>query len=61
VPVRTALHVHQPAQSQPVQRVAAPVATPGITSILAGTGTALAPPVPIARAAAATLTSTGAR
>lgn len=60
-PVRTALHVQSPAQAQPIQRVAAPAPTPGVTSILAGTGTVLAPPVPIARAAAATYPATGGR
>ena len=60
-PVRTALHVQSPPQAQPIQRVAAPAPTPGVTSILAGTGTVLAPPVPIARAAAATYPATGGR
>lgn len=50
-PVQRALHVEQPAQANPVQRVAAPP----ITSVLATGGPALAPPVPIARASAATL------
>lgn len=54
-PVRAALHVERPAASMAPQRVAAPVMTPTVVSALGGSGLALAPPVPIARAAAATL------
>jgi hypothetical protein len=56
-PVRAAMHVERPAATPAVvpQRVAAPVAAPAVVSALGGSGPALAPPVPIARAAAATL------
>jgi len=54
-PVRAALHVERPAAAMAPQRVAAPVMTPTVVSALGGSGLALAPPVPIARAAAATL------
>jgi hypothetical protein len=55
-PVRAALHVQRPAAAIAPQRVAAPVVTPAVVSALGGTGPSLAPPVPISRAAAATLT-----
>jgi hypothetical protein len=55
-PVRAALHVQRPAAAIAPQRVAAPVVTPTVISALGGTGPSLAPPVPISRAAAATLT-----
>jgi hypothetical protein len=55
-PVRAALHVQRPAAAIAPQRVAAPVVTPTVVSALGGTGPSLAPPVPISRAAAATLT-----
>jgi hypothetical protein len=55
-PVRAALHVQRPAAAMAPQRVAAPIVTPTVVSALGGSGPALAPPVPIARAAAATLT-----
>jgi hypothetical protein len=55
-PVRAALHVQRPAAAVAPQRVAAPVVTPTVVSALGGTGPSLAPPVPISRAAAATLT-----
>jgi hypothetical protein len=54
--VRAALHVQRPAAAIAAQRVAAPVVTPTVVSALGGTGPSLAPPVPISRAAAATLT-----
>ncbi|BDG71121.1 cell division protein FtsL [Roseomonas fluvialis] len=56
-PVRAAMHVERPTATPAVapQRVAAPIAAPTVVSALGGSGPALAPPVPIARAAAATL------
>jgi hypothetical protein len=56
-PVRAAMHVERPAATPAVvpQRVAAPVTAPAVVSALGGSGPSLAPPVPIARAAAATL------
>lgn len=55
-PVRAALHVERPATTTVApQRVAAPVVTPTVVSALGGSGPALAPPVPISRAAAAAL------
>lgn len=56
--VQRAVHVQRASQPAPqVQRVSAPA----VTSVLAGGGPALAPPVPIARAAAATLSGSGVR
>ena len=55
-PVRAALHVERPtAPAAAPQRVAAPVVTPTVVSALGVSGPALAPPVPISRASAATL------
>jgi hypothetical protein len=55
-PVRPALHVERPAPAPAPQRVAtAPAIAPTVVSALGGVGPSLAPPVPIARAAAATL------
>jgi hypothetical protein len=54
-PVRQAMHVERPAAAVVPQRVAAPIASPAVVSALGGVGPSLAPPVPIARAAAATL------
>jgi hypothetical protein len=55
-PVRPALHVERPAPAPAPPRVAAaPAITPTVVSALGGAGPSLAPPVPIARAAAATL------
>ncbi|CAH0236846.1 hypothetical protein [Roseomonas sp. CECT 9278] len=53
--MRAALHVERPAAAIAAQRVAAPITAPAIVSSLGGSGPTLAPPVPIARAAAATL------
>lgn len=68
-PVRPALHVERTASAPPAaQRVAAvrppaaaTVVQPTVVSALGGSGPSLAPPVPIARAAAATLPPSGIR
>jgi hypothetical protein len=59
--VRQAVLVERPAAPALPQRVAAPMAAPAVVSALGRVGPALAPPVPIARAAAATLSAPGAR
>jgi hypothetical protein len=53
--VRPALHVERPGPAPAPQRAAAPPMAPTVVSALGGAGPSLAPPVPIARAAAATL------
>jgi hypothetical protein len=54
-PVQPAMHVERPVPAIAAQRVAAPAGMPTVTSSLGGNGPSLAPPIPVARAAAATL------